>query len=106
MEAIKVIPQPSIKHDIEARLLTIDLDLPGVEEKDIAVDLKRDSFCISAPAEGHVTSGCFPLEHEIEVQESDTRFQHGTAHIVAPYRGWGHWDRLREVFMGKPVVKG
>ncbi len=106
METTRRVPQPSISHDVERRLLKIDFILPAVQEKDIAIDMKHDSFCISAATEGQVTSGCFPLEHEIDIQAAHTTFEDGTVHVVAPYKGWGYWDRLREVFMGKPVVKG
>ena len=102
----KVIPQVSLCHDIEGRRLRINVELPGVDEKKITMEMKKDSFCISAPRNGIEYSGYFLLDHEIEPDKTETRYENGVFKIITSFKGWEHWDRLREAFMGPPIVKG
>ncbi len=104
MEKSKIIPQVSLAHDIFENRLTINVELPGVDEKNISLDMKGDTFCISAPTNGTEYAGCFPLGHFLESDKAEKRYEGGVLHIAAHYGE--HWDRLREGFMGRPVVKG
>ena len=46
---IKVTPCACISHDDQNGRLKIELELPGVDKKDIALEMRKDSFCVSAP---------------------------------------------------------
>ncbi len=106
MERIKWTPFATLSHDIEGRRLRIDVELPEVDEREIRVDMKKDSFCITAPRDGVEYSGCFLLDHDIEPEKTEKVYEDGFLRIYTPFRGWEHWDRLREGFAGRPVVKG
>ncbi len=94
-----------LSHDLNTERLEIDVELPGVDQKNIALDLKSDSFCITAPKNGSEYSGCFLLDHEVEPSKVETRYEEGVFRILTPYKNY--WDRLREGFMGRPIsVRG
>ncbi len=104
MDRNKIIPFVSLSHDVFANRLKVNVELPGVREDSIALEMKEDSFCISAPTNGSEYAGCFPLDHKIDSGMAEIRFQAGALEIIIPYKD--HWDRIREGFMGRPVVKG
>ncbi len=104
MERNRIIPQISLSHDIFESRLTINVELPGVDEKNISLDMKEDTFCVSAPVDGTEYAGCFPLDHVLESDKVEKRYEGGVLRVVAPYTD--RWDRIREGFMGRPIVKG
>jgi HSP20 family molecular chaperone IbpA len=65
-DKIKVMPCTCFSHDDQGGRLRIDMEMPGVDKKDISLEMRKDSFCVSAPR-GQDTeySGCFTLALEI-----------------------------------------
>jgi HSP20 family molecular chaperone IbpA len=65
-DKIKVMPCACFSHDDQGGRLRIDMEMPGVDKKDISLEMRKDSFCVSA-SRGQDTeySGCFTLAHEI-----------------------------------------
>jgi len=61
---------------------------------------------VSKTPHGVEYSGCFFLDHEVEPEKIETKFEDGVFRIFTPFKGWEYWDRLREGFMGRPVIKG
>jgi HSP20 family protein len=105
MERTTIIPMVTVSHDINQERLEIDVRLPDVDEKKISLDMKNDSFCISAPKNGTEYSGCFLLDHEVDPGTVETKYEDGLFRILTPYKNY--WDRLREGFMGRPIsVRG
>ncbi len=105
MERTKISPMVTISHDINREQLEIDVRLPDVDEKKISLDMKNDSFCISALTDGTEYSGCFLLDHEIDPGKFETSYGDGLLRIFTHYKNF--WDRLREGFMGRPIsVRG
>ena len=105
MERTKISPMVTVSHDMNREQLEIDVRLPDVDEKKISLDMKNDSFCISALKDGTEYSGCFLLDHEIDPGKFETKFEDGLFRIFTHYRNF--WDRLREGFMGRPIsVRG
>ena len=106
MERTRYSPFVTLAHDLDGKRLKIDVEVPDVDEKNISLDMKKDSFCITAPKNGMEYYGCFFLDHEVEPEKTEVKYQDGVYRIMTPFRGWEYWDRLREGFMGRPVVKG
>jgi len=102
MERTKLSPLVTLSHDLNTERLEIDVRLPDVDQKNISLDLKKDSFCITAPKNGTEYSGCFLLDHEVEPEKVETKYEEGVLRILAPYKNY--WDRLREGFMGRPIT--
>ena len=46
---VKITPCTCVSHDKDHGRLKVELEIPGVDKKDIKLDMKKDSFCISAP---------------------------------------------------------
>ncbi len=106
MERTTFTPFVTLSHNLDGKRLKIDVELPDVDEKNIFLDMKTDSFCITAPRNGVEYSGCFLLDHEVESEKTETKYEDGFFRIVTPFKGWEYWDRLREGYMGRPIVKG
>jgi HSP20 family molecular chaperone IbpA len=82
-------PDVFFAHEDQAGRLKIEVELPGVDKKDIALDMRRDSFCVSAPrGEDTEYSGCYMLAHEVMPEKAEARFDSGLLRIFAPIKGW------------------
>jgi HSP20 family molecular chaperone IbpA len=67
------------------------LELPGVDKKDITLEMRKDSFCVTAPrGEDTEYSGCFMLAHEVEADKTEAKYESGLLRIFAPIRDWEH----------------
>ena len=87
----KVTPCACIFHDDQNGGLKIELELPGVDKKDVSLDMRKDSFCVSAPrGDDTEYSGCFMLAHEVVPEKAEAKFESGLLRIFAPMRDWEH----------------
>jgi HSP20 family molecular chaperone IbpA len=88
---IKVMPCVCFSHDEDGGRLRIDMEMPGVDKKDIALEMRKGSFCVSAPR-GQDTeySGCFTLSHEVLPEKAEAKYENGLLRIFAPIRDWEH----------------
>ncbi len=86
---LKVMPCACFSHDDKEGRLRIDMELPGVDKKDISLEMRKDSFCVSAPR-GKDTeySGCFNLAHEILPEKTEATYESGLLRIFAPIKDW------------------
>jgi HSP20 family molecular chaperone IbpA len=88
---IKATPCACISHDDQNGRLQIELELPGVDKKDIALEMRKDSFCVSAPrGEDTEYSGCFMLAHEVMPDKTEAKYESGLLRISAPMKDWEH----------------
>lgn len=87
----KVTPCACFSHDDKDERLKIELELPGVDKKDISLDMRKDSLCVTAPrGEDTEYSGCYMLAHEVEPDKTEAKFENGLLRIFAPIRDWEH----------------
>ncbi len=85
----KVTPCACFSHDDRDGRFKIELELPGVDKKDIKLDMRKDSFCVSAPrGEDTEYSGCFMLAHEVVPEKTEARYESGLLRIFTPIRDW------------------
>lgn len=70
--------------------LEIEVELPGVQKKDVTLEMKKDNFCYRAvKGEDFEYSGCFVLPGEIESDKGVARFEDRLLRIIAPkVRSW------------------
>jgi HSP20 family protein len=88
-EKVKVTPCVCFSHDDKEGRLSIEVQLPGVDKKDISLEMRRDSFCVTAPkGEDTQYSGCFMLAHEVESAKTQARYENGLLKVFAPIKGW------------------
>ncbi len=84
----KVTPCTCFSHDDLEGRLKIVLEMPGVEKNDISLDMRKDSFCVSAPRDKLEYSGCFRLAHEVEPHKAEAHYENGLLRIFAPIKDW------------------
>jgi HSP20 family molecular chaperone IbpA len=89
-EKTKVTPCTCLFHDDTRKGLRIEVQLPGVDKKDISLEMRKDSFCVTAPREDSEYSGCFMLSHEVEPERAEARYENGLLKIFSPIRDWEH----------------
>jgi HSP20 family protein len=90
-DRIKVTPCACFSHDDQGGRLRIDMELPGVDKKNIKLEMRKDSFCVTAPrGEDTEYSGCFMLAHEVFPEKTEARYESGLLRIFAPIRDWEH----------------
>jgi len=85
----KVTPCACFSHDDKDGRFKIELELPGVDKKDIRLDMRKDSFCIFAPrGEDTEYSGCYMLAHEVVPEKTEARYESGLLRVFAPMKDW------------------
>jgi HSP20 family molecular chaperone IbpA len=90
-ERSKVTPCACFSHDDKDGRFKIELELPGVDKKDIKLDMRKDSFCVSAPRGTETEySGCYMLAHEIVPEKTEAKYESGLLRIFAPISDWEH----------------
>jgi HSP20 family molecular chaperone IbpA len=89
-EKNKVTPCACFSHDEKGGRLHIEVQLPGVNKQDISLEMRKDSFCVSADREQTAYSGCFLLSHIVEPEKAEARYENGLLHVFAPIKDWEH----------------
>ena len=90
-ERSKVTPCACFSHDDQDGRFKIELELPGVDKKDIKLDMRKDSFCVSAPRGTDTEySGCYMLAHEIVPEKTEAKYESGLLRIFTPISDWEH----------------
>ncbi|MFB3887625.1 MAG: Hsp20/alpha crystallin family protein [Thermodesulfobacteriota bacterium] len=85
----KVTPCACFSHEEQEGRYKIELELPGVDKKDIKLDMRKDSFCVSAPrGEETEYSGCYMLAHEVIPEKTEARYESGLLKIFTPIKDW------------------
>lgn len=86
-----VTPCACVSHDEKEGYLRIEMELPGVKKEDISLDMRKDSFCVTAPrGEDTEYSGCFMLAHDVLPEKTEAKYESGLLKISAPIRDWEH----------------
>jgi HSP20 family molecular chaperone IbpA len=88
-DKVRIMPCACFSHDDQDGRLRIDMEMPGVDKKDISLEMRKDSFCVSA-LRGKDTeySGCFNLAHEVVPEKTEARYEDGLLRIFAPIKDW------------------
>ena len=90
-EKNRLTPCACFSHDESGARLRIDLEMPGVKRDDIKLEMRRNSFCVSAPkSENSEYSSCFMLTHEIEPEKAEAKYENGLLRIFSPIKDWEH----------------
>jgi len=85
----KVTPCTCFSHDEDFGRLKVELEIPGVDKKDIKLDMRSNSFCVSAPrGEDTEYSGCFMLAHEVIPEKTEAKYENGLLRIFSPIKNW------------------
>ena len=86
-ERVKISPAIRAYSDDEHKKLDIEVELPGVERKDIDLKIHDDSFYLSAPRENFVYvanyATCFPVDPE----KATAKYKNGLLKLEVPFLG-------------------
>ncbi len=93
-EKTKVTPCTCVSHDDREGRLKIEVEMPGVDKQHIQLDMRKDSFCVSAPRGDTHYSGCFSLAHEVEPDKTEAQYENGLLRIFAPLKDWEMKSRI------------
>jgi len=88
-EKTRLTPCTCSYHDDVQGRVNIELEMPGADKNNIKLDLRKNSFCVSAPrGEDAEYSSCFMLSHEIEPEKAEAKYDSGLLKIFAPMKDW------------------
>ncbi|MGZ4902451.1 MAG: Hsp20/alpha crystallin family protein [Halobacteriota archaeon] len=84
-ERIFVAPNAFFYHD--EKNYTIDVELPGVDKKDIKVEAGEKGFCLTAPRDDVEYVGCWTLAHTVNPEGATATFKNGLLKVTIPLTG-------------------
>ena len=88
-EKLRLTPCTCFSHDEKAGRLIVKVKMPGVNREDIKLDMRKNSFCISAPKGNDAEySSCFALSHEVDAGKTEAKYENGLLSILSPIKGW------------------
>ena len=79
---ISVSPTACVYHDREK--YTIEVELAGVDKKNIDFEITETSFCLKAPRNDVEYFGCWVLAHEVHPNKAKATFKNGLLTVTAP----------------------
>jgi len=86
---IRVTPTACICHDKEK--YTIEVELAGVDKKNIDFEISENSFCLNAPRKDIEYHGCWVFAHKVLPAKATATFKNGllmvTAPLAEPFKG-------------------
>ena len=86
---IPVSPTACVYHDREK--YTIEVELAGVDKKNIDFEMTEQSFCLKAPRNDLEYFGCWVLAHAVDPNKAKATFKNGlltvTAPLAKPFKG-------------------
>lgn len=77
-----VLPTACVYHDREK--YTIEVELAGVDKKDIEFQMSETSFCLKAPRNDVEYFGCWVLAHDISPKKAKGTLKNGLLTVTAP----------------------
>lgn len=85
----RVSPAACVWHDREKYI--IEVELAGVQKKNIDFEMSNMSFCLKAPRNGTEYFGCWVLAHAVHPDKVKATFKNGlltvTAPLARPFKG-------------------
>jgi HSP20 family molecular chaperone IbpA len=78
----RIMPSSCVYHDNEK--YAIELELPGVDKKDIEFVIAPTSFCVKAARNNTLYQGCWILCHEVIPEKAIATFKEGLLLVSAP----------------------
>jgi HSP20 family protein len=79
---LRIIPVSYVYCDNER--YAIEVELPGVEKKNVEFDMTPSGFCVTGHRDGLEYSGCWTLEKEIVPKKARATFTEGLLKATAP----------------------
>ncbi len=77
-----VVPAMCAYHDSKA--YAIEVQLPGVEKKDIQFEMTEASFCLKAPKGELLYFGCWTMAHNINPRKAKATYKEGLLTVTVP----------------------
>ncbi|MGZ4904652.1 MAG: Hsp20/alpha crystallin family protein [Halobacteriota archaeon] len=81
-ERIFVAPDAFLYHDEQNYV--IEVELPGVDKKDIKLEAGANGFCLTAPRDDIEYAGCWTLTHTINPERAAATFENGLLKVTIP----------------------
>ena len=81
-EKSRIIPCSCVYHDDEK--YAIEVELPGVNKKDIEFVIAPTSFCVKAARNNTLYQGCWILCHEVIPEKAIATFKEGLLLVSVP----------------------
>ncbi|HEY0196348.1 MAG TPA: Hsp20/alpha crystallin family protein [Methanobacterium sp.] len=81
-ESNSITPAICVYHD--AKNYNIEVELPGVEKRDIDFEMSENWFCLKAPKKDESYAGCWVLAHDIKPEEAKAKFENGLLSVSVP----------------------
>jgi|GEM_PF-5466063 len=66
--------------------LMISAALPGVDKKDITLNMRSDSFCLAGERDDYRYDCCYELPCDVDVKKSDAHYDNGLLKVAVPFK--------------------
>lgn len=79
---IALSPTACVNHDREK--YTIEVELAGVDKKNVNFEMTKTTFCLRAPRNDTEHFGCWVLAHAVNSNKAKATFKNGLLTVTAP----------------------
>lgn len=84
-EKAMFIPTVSAYHDEKDENLIIEVGLPGVDKKDVKLEITDEGLCVTGERTDFIYQACYGFLHEITLEEAKAKFDNGLLTITVPF---------------------
>jgi HSP20 family protein len=84
-EKIKISPTIRAYSDDDHKILDIEIELPGVDRKDIDLKIHDDSFYVSAPRENFVYVANYATCCPVDPEKATAKYKNGLLKLEVPF---------------------
>jgi len=75
-------------YDKEEGRYNFEVYMPGIDKKDISLDMWGENFCLWAKKEDYEYSGCYTFPHYVDPEKAHAWYENGVLKVYAPLKDW------------------
>jgi len=80
----KIVLSPDVCFDHDLENYYIQVELPGVERKDVELSVSEQSFCVRASREDIDLMACYYLAHPVNADKAKAKYNNGMLRVTIP----------------------
>lgn len=81
-------PYARFWYDEKEGRYSYEFQMPGVDRKNISLDMWGENFCLWAKKDDAEYSGCYTFPHYVNPEKAQAWYENGVLKVYAPVKDW------------------